>query len=439
VLGEALVVAARPPTVVDAVLRERGRRVEVLFDEPVTAGPEAEVSFGSGREVADWSLSEDGRRLLIAPGEPVSRPDRLLLGGFRDLAGEPNALAATALELEPPLWPADREGLQLVWQTADAPNLVHDAAEGVDRAIQLEPTGRAHLDHHSRMVVGGGAFVATEEEGNRLRWALQATNELTLELTLQPASDSQSGRVLSFAGRGGENFTLWQQERSFGWTLRAGSERSPSPDVTLDIARLPADRPSHLVLTHSPTGSSVWVDGELRLETAAVVGDFFHFRTVPFSVGGRVDGSGDWAGTVEGLAIWARVLDDDAIREDHLRYKALLDRRPEVPVWEVEAELVAVSETPTAQEITPYTRALRTADYRVVRWLAGEPQGERVRVVEWALLDGRQLPAAAPGDRERLRLEPFADNPQLEGLYLSDTLGQGPSAPLLYAPASAAR
>jgi hypothetical protein len=74
-----------------------------------------------------------------------------------------------------------------------------------------------------------------------------------------------------------------------------------------------------------------------------------------------------------------------------------------------------------------------------VRWLAGEPQGERVRVVEWALLDGRQLPAAAPGDRERLRLEPFADNPQLEGLYLSDTLGQGPSAPLLYAPASAAR
>ena len=436
--GEALVVAAAAPRVVEAVLRERGRRVEVLFDEPVAPGADPAVSFGSRLGVADWSLSEDGRRLVVVPAEPLVRPDRLLLGGFQDRAGEPNLLPETTLELEPPLWPADREGLQFLWQTGDAPNLIHDPAEGVDRALRLEPTGRAHLDHHFRMAVAGGAFVSTPEEGNRLRWALQASNELTLELTLRPAAAAQTGRVVSF-GRGGENFTLWQRGSTFGWTLRIGPARAERRDASVEIGALPADRATHLVLTHTPSSTRVWVDGEVLLETDAVGGDFYHFRSLPLAVGGGAGGGGDWAGTVEGLAIWSRVLADAEIREDHLRYQALAARRPEVPSWEVEAEVVAVSDTPTAQEITPYTRALRTVDYRVVRWLSGEPRGDRIRVVEWAMLDGRQLPAAAPGTGERLRLEPFAANPQLEGLYLSDTLGAEATGAPLYAPRSATR
>lgn len=437
--GEVLVAPARPPAVVDVALRERGGRVDVLFDEPVSPGPEVAISFGSGRQVADWSLSEDGRRLAVVPAEPVIRPERLVIAGFRDRAGEPNVLPATTLELEPPLWPSDRDGLQLLWQTGDAPNLVPDAETGADRAVQLEPSGRAHLDHHFRMVAGGGLFTSTQEEGNRLRWALQRTNELTLEVTLTPAAASQTGRVVSFAGRGGENFSLWQRGGVFGWSLRVGSPRSERPDAALEIGALPAGRASHLVLTHSPSRTRVWIDGELRLESDAVTGDFFQFRSLPLTVGGRAAGGGDWAGTVEGLAIWSRVLPDEEVRENHLRYQALVERRPEVPSWEVEAEVVAVSDTPTAQEITPYRQALRTVDYRVVRWLAGEPEGERLRVVEWAMLDGRTLPAAAPGARERLRLERFADNPQLEGLYLSDTLGSAAPVAPFYAPGSAAR
>lgn len=437
--GEALVVAAEAPQVVEAVLRERGRRVEVLFDEPVSPGPDPAVSFGSPREVADWSLSEDGRRLVVIPAEPLVRPDRLLLGGFQDRAGVPNLLGETILELEPPLWPTDREGLRFLWQTGDASNLVHDADEGVDRAVQLEPTGRAHLDHHFRMALTGGAFVSTPEEGNRLRWALQATNELTLELTLRPAAASQTGLIVSFGGRGGENFALWQRGATFGWTLRIGPARAERRDASIELGALPADRATHLVLTHSPSRTRVWIDGEPLLETDAVGGDFYHFRSLPLAVGGSAGGGGDWAGTVEGLAIWSRVLSDEEIREDHVRHQALLERRPEIPRWEVEAEVVAVSDTPTAEEITPYTRALRTVDYRVVRWLSGEPQGDRIRVVEWAMLDGRELPAAAPGTGERLRLERFADNSQLEGLYLSDTVKTaGPGAPF-YAPGSAAR
>lgn len=438
--GEVLVVPASPPSIQETRLRDRGGRVEVLFDEPVSAPADASVALGSGRRIAEWSLSTEGRTLTVVPAEPVRRPDRLLLAGFEDRAGEPNALPETVLDLEPPLWPTDRDALQLLWQTGDSSNLVPDPEQGVERAIQLEAGGRAHLDHFFRMVLAAGYFATGQDEGNRLRWALQATNELTLELTLQPAAASQSGRVVSFAGRGGENFSLWQQGETFGWTLRVGSPHSSQrPDASVEIGPLPAERASHLVLTHSPSRTRVWVDGELRLESDAIPGDFFQFRTLPLTVGARAGGGGDWAGTVEGLAIWNRVLADEAIREDRLRYRAVIERRPEVPSWEVEAEVVAVSETPTPQEITPYTRALRTVDYRIVRWLSGEPRGDRVRVVEWAMLDGRPLPAPAPGSRERLVLESFANNPQLEGLYLSDTLGGDSASALLYAPGSAVR
>ncbi|MEZ5333465.1 MAG: LamG-like jellyroll fold domain-containing protein [Thermoanaerobaculia bacterium] len=437
--GEVVVAPSRPPAAVGVSLPEGGARIEVTFDEPVAARPEASVELGSRTTIEDWSIEPGGRRLVVRPSAPVRRPDRLLLSGFEDRADRPNALPETALEIEPPLWPADREALQLLWQTGDAPNLVHDPEEGVDRTIRLEPANRAHLDHFFRMVTGGGFFSTGEEEGNRLRWALQATNELTLELTLRPAVPSQTGRVVSFAGRGGENFSLWQRGEVFGWTLRVGSPRGEHPDASIEIGRLPADRPSHLVLTHAPSSTRVWVDGELRLESREVRGDFFQFRTLPLTVGSRAGGGGDWAGTVEGLAVWNRVLADEEIREDHLRYRMLTERRRVIAVREAEAEVVAVSETPTAQSITPYTRALRTVDYRVERWISGEPEGERIRVVEWALLDGRPLPAPAPGDRERLRLERFADNPQLEGLYLSDTLGNTQPGPLLYAPGSASR
>ena len=59
--------------------------------------------------------------------------------------------------------------------------------------------------------------------------------------------------------------------------------------------------------------------------------------------------------------------------------------------------------------------------------MEGSYAGERIRVAHWVILDGERLPAAerAVGESFELRLEPFAANPQLEPVYLSDTLGAG--------------
>ena len=73
-------------------------------------------------------------------------------------------------------------------------------------------------------------------------------------------------------------------------------------------------------------------------------------------------------------------------------------------------------------EITPYREALVTVDYEVERRLEGPPVADRLRAAQWAILDGELEAAPAAGDRLRLTLEPFADQPQLESVYLSDTL-----------------
>ena len=78
--------------------------------------------------------------------------------------------------------------------------------------------------------------------------------------------------------------------------------------------------------------------------------------------------------------------------------------------------LAARSELPTLASIAPYRDALAVFEYR-----AG---GEPLRVVQRVLLDGHELPGARRelGDEVELRLEPFADHPQLASVYLSDTL-----------------
>jgi hypothetical protein len=101
----------------------------------------------------------------------------------------------------------------------------------------------------------------------------------------------------------------------------------------------------------------------------------------------------------------------------------------------VRARLVERSKIPTLTEISPYRQALAVYAYEVLETVRGRPAGERVRVARWVILDGNTLEEARlrPGQEERLTLEPFAENPQLEGLFLSDTLGAAADGSLYYA------
>jgi hypothetical protein len=86
-------------------------------------------------------------------------------------------------------------------------------------------------------------------------------------------------------------------------------------------------------------------------------------------------------------------------------------------------------------EISPYREALVVFEYEVEASPEGELQPGKIRVAHWAILDGKTLPItrAAEGQVLRLAVEPFDANPQLESLYLADTLTDAGGLPLYYA------
>ena len=373
------------------------------------------VALASGAGVAGWEPGADGRSLRVSLSEPLRRPDRLVLSAVRDRAQRVNTLERAELEVEPPAWPASREGLVFLWETADAANLVPDAELGADRAYTPTAAGRARLDSAFAMVVDGGSFGLDRVEASGLRAAVQGTNEVTLELTL--TSGGADGRIVTWAAKA-INMWLQELEGRLEVGLRIGG-RGPAAYPRVKLFEPPAGEAVHLVVTYEPGRLTAYRDGERVVERTDLQGDFYHWRDLPL-----VFGDGDWRGSIEGVAIYDRVLTPAEAAEAYRLSRARLEGRPPVPRTVVEARLVASSRAPTLAEISPYREALFTVDYTVESTVDGPPVGAEVRAAQWAILDGETLPTtrSRAGSRLRLTLEPFADQPQLESVYLGDTL-----------------
>ncbi len=434
--GRVRVEPASPPTAGDVALREGGREVVVRFSEPIRLQESAAARFASGRSVAGLAVEADGRSLRIDLAEPLRGTDRLTLSGVEDRADRPNRLVPVELEVGPLAWPGRRDRLAFVWESGEAPNLVPDPENGAERACVLTPRRRARLDHNFAMALGGGYFAADPQAAARLREACQDANEFSLEAIVVPPREPPAGlaSVVAFASPGkGQNLRLLQRGDRLVLSLRTGP-RGPEGNPEVELMRLSAGRPSHIVVSFTPGGLQAYLDGERVVETEAVQGDLFHWRDHPLTFGGEAEGGAEWSGTLEGVAIYARALGGDEARETFLLARERLGRRPKVERAVVEARLVARSPVPSLEELSPYREALSVHEYEVERVIEGDARG-RIRVAHWSLLDGQALPVAEfeQGQIRRLVLEPFDDNPQLASVFLSDTLPGRKEGPLYYA------
>jgi hypothetical protein len=350
----------------------------------------------------------------------------------------PPRIVATPDAEAGPSWPSDRRGLVFLWQTSDEPNLVHDPELGADVSYPLEPRGRARLDHDHAMVLDGGAFTAPAEAARALLAAAVATNELTLEATLRTDDLSQAGpaTILTFSRqRRQRNLTLGQEGSWLVLRIRTASTGADADRPQVRLFELVAGRTLHLAVTYSPGLLHVYRDGELVEALGDVRAGLNRWQPGELLFGDEVDGGAGWSGTLEGIALFNRVLAPAEVRADYLRYRRMLERRPEVERLEVRATLRARSEIPTLDQISPYRKALAVYEYQVDEVVDGEVGSEILRVAHWVILDGETLPVAAArrGTAVRLILEPFADNPQLDSHYLSQTLEPGGDPGLFYA------
>jgi hypothetical protein len=387
--------------------------------------------------LGSWEPTAGGRTLSIRLEGELDAGGRIRLHGVTDRAQVPNSLEPDWIEVSPPSWPVSREELVFLWETDDRQNLVPDPATGKERAYPLRAAGRAFLDHHRAMRTDGGRWVAPTEAGQRLAAAVERTGAVSLELTLTPRElpEGEARVVAAFARGSSPQLLLGQRGRDLILRISTSEQRDAPP---IRLARLAAGQARHVVVSYSPASLRVWIDGETVEPEAGPRGHLNRWRPAALSFGALPNGSAPWRGTIEGVAIWARALEEAEAREEHLRYQRVRSGRLEVESRTVRARLRARSKIPTLAEITPYRVALAIFEYEVA---SGADRGETLRVAHWVVLDGEPQPIAqsAAGREMELTLEPFAANPQLEPHFLSDTLDGTGSGGLWYAVAAEPR
>lgn len=431
-LGRVVVEEPHPPRIIAHRVSHSGSEVTLRFDEPIDSAG-ATWRLTSGITVQSAKQVDNEMELHLYLDQPLLAMDELLVEGIRDRAADPNPMPSTSLELIPASWPTNRAGLVFLWESGNAPNLVFDESLGGEEAVVLQAHGRARLDHNWALRPDGGRFTSSKEIANRIRWACQATYELTVEAVLEPQPNQRRRGVILGMAQGAKNFALSQQGNDLLIAIRVKSRgEEAAPEVR--VMALPPNRSSHIGITYSAGRLTAFLDGEEVSTTSEIQGGFFHWQSLPVTIGGDARGRSSWHGTVEGVTIYNRALPPDEIRENAAHYRRVLENREEVPQWTLAVERKACSKVPSLQEIAPYREALAVCEYRVIDVLKGTYDHPLVRVAQWAIQDGERIPSLAASNArvDQLLVERFQDNPQLDSLFLSETLPPRPSLPLLY-------
>ncbi|MEO2002619.1 MAG: LamG-like jellyroll fold domain-containing protein [Candidatus Poribacteria bacterium] len=424
--GTVQVDVAAPPRPLYAAVRN-GNDIVVRFDEEIRV-QRPQFQMRSTADIGEWRVGTDGRTLIVTLNRPLSGTDEIRLVGVADLAQKPNRLEPRWIVVRPATWPIAGADPVFVWKNAKNPGAP---------TYRLWSRGEAALDHHFAMALTGGAFVADEAD-ERLLDAFRNANALTVEATITPHDLSQEGpaRIMTFSsGSGSRNFTLGQQGGHLIFRLRTTQSGTNGTNPEITLGPLLARESHRVTVTYSPGRLIYYLDGEKVTETASVQGDFSTWSAQHLLFGDEWDGMRVWRGTLEGVALYAREFDADEARRSYEEFQGVTHGRQVVERIEVEATLIARSDAPTLRQIEPYRDALIMEEYEVREVISGVLNESRIRVVRWAILGRKELDLLPTGTGHpvRLELESLTDNPQLDSVYLSDTLDYDLDIPLLHA------
>ena len=180
-----------------------------------------------------------------------------------------------------------------------------------------------------------------------------------------------------------------------------------------NLCWLRAGVPQHVIVTYKSGHLLCYLNGEVFIPEMKVNGDFSNWTEQQFLFGDEVGGARDWAGTLEHIAIFNRVIDPKEAEIRYQLYNERMKKRKPVERMEIEARLVATSATPG--DISPYHRCLAEYTYDVIKVLKGKCDSKKILVDHWVILDDKVLPNTRKiGKSYRLTLEPFNAHPQLE-------------------------
>jgi hypothetical protein len=338
---------------------------------------------------------------------------------------------ATASELaaKPLAWPVDRRDAVVILETGDpaTPSVVRGTRSRELKPVQLQARGQARMNHHFAWVLGGGAYVVPDA-GRALRTACRTTGELTIEATITPDHLQLSGpaRIITCSRDSHEyNFMLGQEQNRLIFRLLTSDENWRSEDI--ELCRISAGQPQHVAIAYRPGELVCYLNGRRVFQDARRSGNFRGWLPHELLLGDDAAAERNWAGTLEGVAIYDRFLDEEEIARNAQQYSQVQATRAEVPQVEFVGTLVERSPAPAPQAIAPQRAALIVCRYRIGEVFRGELSGDEVLVAQWAVLNGTaQSPATMPiGTQRRMTIERLGLNPQLAGIERVDAFNNG--------------
>ena len=333
-------------------------------------------------------------------------------------------------------WPASQEGLAFAFATAHfrSPVIAFDQAGARLTACEFAARGRARHDRNYAMVTSGGSFTVPFADAWLLT-ACRTSGALSLEAYLTPlaAAFDQVGEIVSFSTDAkARNFALVQDHGKLVLLLRTSADKNPAGQA-VELYALPAGKPVHVAVTYANGALACYLDGKEVPKGGQPVGDFGNWEAAHLFIGDGWSADRNWPGTIEGIALFARVLKADEVAQDAAAYAAKVAGRKPVPELRIKGRLLARSKVPEAKEIAPYFQALATYEYAVEQVIAGSYDGATIRVAHWGMMEKTILPIANRpiGEQVELQLEPMEANRQLESQWLADTL-EPADLPLFY-------
>ena len=458
VKGLVLASPARPPQVASIRFYDDANLV-VNFDEQVQL-KDAKVSLKSGTPVKSWKLTPYRAGLVLELGGKIEKDDSLLIEGVYDMAQVPKPLAADAIPVKRPAWPANRSSLVFLWEGKDKQNFQRDTDNKGFTSTQMRIKSTARYATFGQMSLEGGIILAVD--GGRGVYAeCQSANALTVEAVIQPANAYQGWpekpRSIIACGSGGApdsvNFRLAQERDKLVFYLRQRGVKDGRDRLWVErteVCTLTDKAPSHVVVSYKPGELACYLNGKPAAQTDAVKGTIQWNRPAGqngLNFGGAREWQWErpywavhgvrptypvWRGSLEGVAVYSRAIGPEEAAKNFAAYDAIIKARPVPPRITVRGKLTAKSKIPKASDIAPYREALVVYEYEVEKVLAGKYGLKKIRVARWGLIDAKPAKLAydAIGGSTALVVEPFADHPELEAEVTQDTLEEDFDLPL---------
>lgn len=332
------------------------------------------------------------------------------------------ALAAVRGAAEGPLkkhddWPGDQRQLMFLWANAAATNQILLPGGKPGRTCRLVARGGARYHRFHDMDLAGG-YVAAEDVDDELLAACRTSSELGIEAVITPASAAKDARgsIVSFSSEKSFNFVLYQAGERLALRMRttAAYPGPPTTPGTFRGTKLTAGKCQHVIVTYRPGRLVCYVDGR-QADAMDYRGKLTNWTKQHLLFGDDHAGGQDWAGRLEGIAIYSRFVGAAEAKQKYSLYAPHLAKREPARRVVLDGRLAEITPTPSPKAVGAYRRCLVVYRYDVAKVVTGRCEARQVLVAHWGILDRKVVQIGKQtGKTYRLTLEPFDDHPQLE-------------------------